>query len=360
VALPSPPSSELRDAMAGLPFADEAAALVERSYRPGATMGEGFGALLRRLLEGFDILQVDPMLPQFRELAAPALRAAVESAAELSVRVLERGRELAAAGYHAQVHVEEHTSFVFLLENGKRLALRRHGNEYLLNGRRIGARELMDKADSLSPNALLRPVVQDSMLPTAAYIGGAAEIAYLAQSEVLYEAMLERMPVAVPRSGFTILDARSEKLFRRYDISLQDFFHGEEALRERFSAKLVPPSLAGALSDTAAVVDGALDRLRQEMAGFDGTLTGALDRSARKIRYQIEKIGRKAGRAALARDARAARDATSLHGLIYPERHLQERLYSILPFLARHGLDLTARIHEAMELDCPDHRILVA
>lgn len=360
VALPSPPLSELRDAMAGLPFADEAAALVERSYRPGATMGEGFGALLRRLLEGFDILQVDPMLPQFRELAAPALRAAVESAAELSVRVLERGRELAAAGYHAQVHVEEHTSFVFLLENGKRLALRRHGNEYLLNGRRIGARELMDKADSLSPNALLRPVVQDSMLPTAAYIGGAAEIAYLAQSEVLYEAMLERMPVAVPRSGFTILDARSEKLFRRYDISLQDFFHGEEALRERFSAKLVPPSLAGALSDTAAVVDGALDRLRQEMAGFDGTLTGALDRSARKIRYQIEKIGRKAGRAALARDARAARDATALHGLIYPERHLQERLYSILPFLARHGLDLTARIHEAMELDCPDHRILVA
>jgi hypothetical protein len=108
------------------------------------------------------------------------------------------------------------------------------------------------------------------------------------------------------------------------------------------------------------VVDGALDRLRQEMAGFDATLTGAVDRSARKIRYQIEKIGRKAGREALARDARAARDATSLHGLIYPERRLQERLYSILPFLARHGLGLTARIHEAIELDCPDHRILVA
>jgi bacillithiol biosynthesis cysteine-adding enzyme BshC len=358
VVLPAPPLTALREGMAGLPFADEAASLVEESYRLGATMGDGFGALLRRLLEGFDVLQVDPMLPQFRELAVPALRAAVESAPEMSARVMERGRELAAAGYHAQVHMEEHTSLVFLLEGGKRLALRRHGNEYLLNGRRIGAPELMDKASSLSPNALLRPVVQDSMLPTVAYIGGAAEIAYLAQSEVLYSAMLKRMPVAVPRTGFTILDARSEKLFRRYDLSLPDFFHGEAALHERLSAKLVPPSLAGALRGTEAAVDVALDRLRREMAGFDATLTGALDRGARKIRYQIAKIGRKAGREALARDARAVSDARSLHGLVCPEGHLQERLYSILPFLARHGLDLPAQLHQAIELDCPDHRIL--
>jgi bacillithiol biosynthesis cysteine-adding enzyme BshC len=358
VSLPAPPLSRLRNAMAGLPFADEAASLVEQSYLPGATMGEGFGALLRRLLEGFDVLQVDPMLPQFRALAAPALRSAVESAAELSARVIERGRDLAAAGYHAQVHMEERTSLVFLLENGKRLTLRRHGNEYILNGRRLSAQDLMDKADSLSPNALLRPVVQDSMLPTAAYIGGAAEIAYLAQSEVLYNAMLGRMPVAVPRTGFTILDARSQKLFERYGLSLPDFFHGQEALRERLSAKLVPPALSGALRNAETAVDAALDRLRLEMAGFDGSLTGALDRSARKIRYQIGKIGRKAGREALARDDRAVRDAASLHGLIYPEGHLQERLYSILPFLARHGLGLTAQIHESIELDCPDHRVL--
>jgi hypothetical protein len=94
------------------------------------------------------------------------------------------------------------------------------------------------------------------------------------------------------------------------------------------------------------------------MAGFDVTLALAADRSARKIRYQIEKIGRKAGREALARDARAARAADSLSGLIYPERHLQERLYSILPLLASHGLGLIARIYEAIDLDCPDHRVL--
>ena len=166
------------------------------------------------------------------------------------------------------------------------------------------------------------------------------------------------MPVAVPRTGFTILDARGEKLMDRYGLSLGDFFHGEAALRERMAARLTPKELSGALQDAGHAIDAALARLRVEMAGFDGSLVGALDRSTRKIRYQVEKIGRKAGRETLARDARAVRDAKSLHDLIYPEGHLQERLYSILPFLARHGMDLTGRIYDAIELDCPDHRIL--
>src|SRR6185503_7632417 len=169
----------------------------------------------------------------FRTLAAPALRAAVEAAPALTADILARNRELAAAGYHAQVHMEEHTSLVFLLENDKRLALRRQGSDYFQNGRRIPAAELKERADSLSPNAILRPVVQDSMLPTVAYIGGPAETAYLAQSEVIYRTILNRMPVAAPRAGFTVLDRRSEKLMDRYGLSLQSFFQGEEALRER-------------------------------------------------------------------------------------------------------------------------------
>jgi len=322
-------------------------------------MGKAFGELLRQLCGQFDILQVDPMLPAFRELAAPALRAAVQAAPDITARVLERNRQLVAAGYHAQVHVEGQTSFVFLLENGKRLALRRTDQEYVLNGRRFSAAELMDRAASLSPNALLRPVVQDSMLPTAAYIGGPAETAYLAQSEAIYRMIVGRMPVPMPRLSFTVLDEHSHKLFTRYSLTLADFFHGQEVLRERIAARLVPQGLNRALGETAGAVEGALEGLKREMTGFDPTLTRALERSERKIRYQLGKIERKAGREALRRDARAEHDAASLYGLIYPERHLQERLYSILPFLAKHGLDLISRLYGDIQLDCPDHRLVV-
>ncbi|HEV3199075.1 MAG TPA: bacillithiol biosynthesis BshC, partial [Bryobacteraceae bacterium] len=317
------------------------------------------GELLRELLSKFDVLQVDPMLPEFRDLAAPAIRAAVEAAPDLTAGILARNQELTDAGYHAQVHVEEQTSLVFLLENGKRLTLRRYGREYTLNGRRFSTEELVERAASLSPNALLRPVVQDSMLPTVAYIGGPAELAYLAQSEAIYRAILGRMPVAVPRSGFTILDTRSRKLMDRYGLDLPHFFHGEEALRERISARLVPPSLTGAMREAEVGVERAIERLRSELTSFDPTLAMALERSGRKIQYQLGKVERKTGREAMRRDARAARDASSLYGLIFPERTLQERVYSILPFLAKHGVGLIDQIYEAIQLDCPDHRVMV-
>jgi uncharacterized protein YllA (UPF0747 family) len=240
------------------------------------------------------------------------------------------------------------------------MALRRQGSEYILNGRRFGTAELAERAESLSPNALLRPVVQDSMLPTVAVVGGNAEIAYFAQSEVIYRAVLGRMPVPVPRTSFTILDTHSEKLMDRYHLSLTDFFAGEEELRQRMASTLVPPALRRALGEASAAVDGALGQLAAQIGPFDPTLVRALERSTRKIRYQMQKIERKTGREAIARDTRAAQDSTSLLGLIYPERHLQERIYSILPFLARHGMDLPAQIYDAIQLDCPDHRIMVA
>jgi len=359
VALANPPIEELRAKLSGLPYGGEVAAMVERAYRPGSTMGQAFGDLLRELLARFDVLHVDPMQPEFRRLAAPLLRSAVQAAPELNEAVLARNQELQAAGYHAQVHVEPQTSFVFLLENGKRLALRRNGDEYVLNGRRFTTRELADRAESLSPNALLRPVAQDSMLPTVAYIGGPAEVAYLAQSAVIYERLLGRAPVAVPRSGFTILDQRTDKLMTRYYLRLQDLFHGEERLRELIATRLVPPSVRQAAGDAAATVEEAVERLRKELAAFDPTLGKATDRSLRKIRHQLEKIERKAGREAMRRDGRAAADAASIYGLIYPERHLQERLYSYLPLLAQHGPELTGDLYAAIELDCPDHRLAV-
>ncbi len=359
VALVAPPVEELRAALHGLPFGEEIADMVEETYRGGSTMGKAFGELMRKLLAKFDILYVDPMLAEFRELAAPALRKAVAAAPELTRAVLERNAELKADGYHAQVHVEEHTSFFFLLENGKRLVLRRSGTEFLHNSRRFTTEELMERAASLSPNALLRPVIQDSMLPTAAYIGGPAEIAYFAQSAALYEKLLGRMPVAVPRAGFTLLDGRSDKLMERYELKLQDFFHGGTALKEQIASRLVPPAITLHLRESAAAVNGAVSRLRRELTEFDPTLAKALDRSAAKIKYQMAKMEHKTGRETMRRDERAARDAASLYGLILPERHLQERLYSILPFLAQYGTGLLDEVYAAIELDCADHRLMI-
>jgi bacillithiol biosynthesis cysteine-adding enzyme BshC len=351
------PIAELRAALAGLPYGGEVSAWVEEAYQPGRTMGEAFSVLLKRLLAQYGMLHVDPMAPAMRQLAAPAIRSALAAAPDLTRAVLERNRALEAAGYHAQVRVEDQTSLVFLLENGRRYTLRRYGNDYLQNGRRFSTEELMERADQLSPNALLRPVVQDSMLPTLAYIGGPAELAYLAQSAVIYREILGRMPAPLHRAGFTLADQRAGKLLARYGLTLADCAHGDDAVRERIAARLIPAALSGSLAETKADVEQAVDRLAGGLASFDASLAAALSKSRQKMLYQLGKMERKIGRETMARDARAAGDAAYLSNLLYPQRHLQERLYSMLPFLAKHGTGLIGDLYECLNLDCPDHQL---
>jgi bacillithiol synthase len=100
--------------------------------------------------------------------------------------------------------------------------------------------------------------------------------------------------------------------------------------------------------------------LRDDLTGFDPTLAAAVNKSSAKILYQLSKIEHKTARETLKRNDRAIADASYISGLIFPDNHLQERYYSILPFLARHGVgDLMDTLYRHLPLECPDHQVLV-
>jgi uncharacterized protein YllA (UPF0747 family) len=338
------PLPALARELQGFLYADEVLGIVEDCYQPGRTYGEAFRCLLQRLLAGYGLIFFDPLQPELRRLAAPFLHAAFERRQDLLAALLQRGVELEHAGYHAQVLVEPNSSLFFKLENGRRL--------------KLDPSEHVEDPATLSPNALLRPVMQDSLLPTAAIIGGPAELAYLAQSQVLYHSLLGRMPVAAPRAGFTLLDERAHSLMGRYGITLTDCFHGEATLKERVARRLIPENLTVTFEDVTSEVRNSLDRLYRELHAFDPTLGEALTRSRAKVLYQVEKNRKKAAREALRRNTQVDDSASHLSGLVYPEHHLQERLYSILPFLARHGFDLLDTLYENAQPGCPDHLLL--
>ena len=349
----------LRTTLEPFPFGSEVFDLVAKAYAPGASFGSSFENLLRGLLSKWGFLFVNPLDEALRVIAAPLLRSAIERAPELHGKVLARNKALEADGYHAQVHVEAQTSFFFVLEGKRRLTLKRQEDGYATKERRYTTAELAGAAEHLSPNALLRPVVQDYLLPTVAYIGGPAELAYFAQSKVFYDELLGRMPVVLSRAGFTLLDARSEKLMDRYGLGLPCFFEGEDCLRGKIARKLIPAELTEEFRTVQVATAEALARLGTNLTAFDPTLAAALEKSRAKILYQLSKIERKAARETLRRDGRSTEEALYLTGLVFPNRHLQERYYSILPFLARHGLDLLDTLYDAVNLECPDHKILV-
>ena len=356
--LESVPLDGLKNAIGDFPFAAEILEQAAAAYQPGRTMGEAFRTLLSGLLGGLGLIFFDPLDAEIRAAAAPFLREALERSDGLGEALLARGAELRAAGYHAQVLFEPGSSLLLRLEDGRRIALRRNNGAYFHAARRYEAAELAAAPAELSPNALLRPVLQDYLLPTAAYIGGPAEIAYLAQSEVLYAALLGRMPVAVPRAGFTLLDQRGFALLEHFDLTLVDCLQPESVLRERLARRLLPADLEGLFNGLDQAVAGGAAPIEEALRRFDPTLAPALQKSVAKMRYQVEKNRRKAAREAVRRDERVSGGAAYLSGLLYPERHLQERLYSFLPFLAQHGPALIETLLEHTCRACPDHLLL--
>ncbi len=354
-----PPFDRLEAALAPFPHGAEIVSMVREAYGEGATFGTSFQHLLERLLAGRGLLFLDPLDEPLRRIAAPLLADALRQTPDLNVALLERNRRLEQAGYHAQVHVEQKTSLLFLLEDGQRIALRRQDRSYISKDRRFSEAELAARPRDLSPNALLRPVMQDYLLPTIAYVGGPAELAYLAQSQVLYDKLLGRMPVAVARTAFTLLDAPAAQQMRDYHLTLQSFFQAQNGgVGELIAHRMLPEDLVSQFEVVRGHSAGELDKLRAELAAFDPTLAAALDKSRAKILYQISKLEHKTSRELLRRTERIQSQAESLTGLVYPAKHVQERYYSILPFLAEHGLDLISRLYENVNLDCPDHRIL--
>lgn len=352
------PVEELHRSFGDLPYADDVTQIVRETYTPGKTMGQAFRDLVQSLLARFDLLYLDPLHPAIRKLGAPFLENAVAHESELGKALLARNKELEDAGYHAQVHVEEKTSLFFLLDGPRRINLKRQNGEYVGRDRRYRPEELAGLAEHLSPNALLRPVMQDYMIPTASYIGGPAEVAYLAQSQVMYERLLGHMPRVMPRSGFTLMDARAQKLMERYKVDIHDFFRGQEAFVEKLACALTPPQLSEHFAAVRRQTSEALDKLHADVAAFDPTLADALTKSRTKILYQLSKSESKVARETLRRNTRAVHDAVYLYGKIMPHKHLQERFYSILPFLAEQGLDLIDRVHEAVRIECSDHILL--
>ncbi len=359
VVLTGVPLEDLRQALTGLPFAEDVMQRVEAAYAPGATLGSSFRKLVGEILQGMGLLFLDPLAPALREITAPFLSDVIGKVPELTSALRERNKELDQAGYHAQVHVEKDASLLFLLADGRRTAIRwnEETGRFVCKDRTFSPDQLRTLATSLSPNALLRPVLQDYLLPTASYVAGPAEIAYMAQGQVLYERLLGRMPVIYPRNGFTLLDARASKLLERYGLRLTDILDNQEKVKGRMAATLVPVDLAARLRALELEFSEALKAVQADLLRFDPTLEAAAEKSAAKMQYQVQKLSRKTARETLRRDERASRDADFLIHFLYPHKHLQERFYSILPFLAKHGWELPQELLGMVQLSCADHMI---
>ncbi|HLZ90225.1 MAG TPA: bacillithiol biosynthesis cysteine-adding enzyme BshC [Candidatus Acidoferrum sp.] len=325
------------------PGSETLSQILRQSYQPGDTYGSAFGKLFAQMFAEQGLILLDPLDARLHRVAAPLYKKAIEDRDVLNEKLLQRGKELESAGYDVQVKVTARSTLLFTIRDGVRQPVVA-SNSHLQSGDASWTREealrLADASpETFSANALFRPVVQDYLLPTGAYLGGPAEIAYFAQSSVIYAHMLGRMPVILPRAGFTILDAKAEKLLQKYGLCIENLWAGPQELRRKMESVSVPDGLAENFDRDKAQVESTLAELGAQIEKLDATLAGAVDTARNKISFQLEKLRRKTGRSLDKKSGLLAEHERFLENLLYPDKQLQSRELCFLPFLARWGME---------------------
>jgi bacillithiol biosynthesis cysteine-adding enzyme BshC len=337
------------------------------AYRAGETFGGAFARLFAKLFADWGVILLDPADPEFHQIAQPIYRAAIERAAEFDEALLARGKALEAAGYHQQVKVTPSSTLLFTLRNGARVPVHRRVNgpgrtEFLVGEEHIAEAELLHRVSSspqeFSANVLLRPVIQDYLLPTLAYSGGSAEVAYFAQVGVVYQALLGRVTPIVPRFSATIIEAKPKAFLERYGLRLPDFFQGPEALRELMASRTLPKELQSAFDQAEASLEKSLAAIREGLVRLDPTLVDSALNAASKMQYQLAQLRSKAARAELRQTEVLTRKADLLSNLLYPGKALQEREIAGAYFVARGGAAFLQGLYDAIHPDCLDHQVI--
>jgi len=341
--------------------------LLRECYAPEATLAEGFGKLLTRVFAERGLIVMDAASREFHALGAPVLRYAVEHAEELETALLARSKELEAADYHAQVLVVAGHSLLFLIdgENGARLPLRRgDAGEWKAGSRSYSTAELLAileaEPERLSPNALLRPVFQDCILPTAAYVGGPAEVAYFAQSAVVYEQALGRVTPVLPRLSATLVEPAIAAVMQQHQVELAQVFEAKtaEGLAQRLGARAMPIEGKRKLAAVGNAMDAELTALTEYMTAMSADMGRSAEVSASKMRYQMGRLRRMAASFEVQKQAHLLKHATAIVLNLFPEEHPQERLLAGVWFLARYGETLPGLLVEHAGQECPGHRVI--
>ena len=336
---------------------------LSESYTPEESFGTSFAKLMTRIFLGRGLIVLDPLAPELHRFSAPTMIRAVREHKSLAQELVERSEALEKAGFHAQVKVVERSTLLFRIVGGQRLPLRPVNGGFIAGTMQESEEETLRAMDlhpeEFSPSALLRPVVQDTLLPTVAYVGGAAEVAYQAQTSVVYRRLLGRAPAILPRAGFTLVPANVSNLLKKYNLEIQDIFAGRPRLRAKMESEALPKALSVCFEEGEKIIQSLIEGLREPLSQLDQTLVGALDTASEKMLYQFNGLRSKAGRAEGFRTGVLNTHENEIACALLPGNSLQERSLNFLPFLASEGRALLDRLDACIKTGSGEHCVLL-
>lgn len=337
---------------------------IRDAYAPGTRMAVAFARLMAHWFRGLGLILLDPTDVRLKHNLAAFFATILQESSTIVELVQQHTQRLTDAGYQAQLRITPDMVPCFLEHQQRRIGLRRENTRFVLKAGdgSYTLEELLDLArrepERLSPGVMVRPLMQDLLLPTLAYVGGPSEIAYLGQLTPLASWRGHAVTPVLPRASATLVEPRLAHVLNTYDLRLQDLFGGFDHVKHT----VVERSLAGhtvrLFDETEQLIADRLDQIRHALAEVDPTLARATETAREKMLYQLSHLRTRFTETRAKKEAAGYRQLQRACNILYPDGSLQERRLNILHFLSRYGLQLLPQLLEALNAWQPNHHII--
>jgi bacillithiol synthase len=352
---------ELRQTLAPTEFSAGLMEGLGRAYTHGVGMSEAFGRWLTALLGSRGLVLFCSADRDAKSLVSSVFAGEVSRPGETAAFAAEAGAKLRAAGYHAQVEPHEGAVALFHLDGGRH-AIRYAGGRFLVGEVPYRQEELAAKAlrepQAFSPNVLLRPIVQDALFPTACYVAGPNELAYLGQLRQVYARFHVPMPLITSRASVTLLDSGAARFLRKYGLPLEALQPRDEAGLNRLLEAQLPPTVEAACHEATLAVEERMAAVITAVPAIDPTLEGAARSTLGRMEHELRTLHGKIIQAAKRRDETLRRQFTRARSQAFPNGHPQERELGSVFFLNRYGPALVDTLAEELPLGEGQHWVL--
>jgi bacillithiol biosynthesis cysteine-adding enzyme BshC len=333
------------------------------AYTPGRTYPQAFGAWMAHLFGPLGLTLVDPSEPRLKRMAQPLFDAEITDRSPVSKAVIEQTARLKSAGYDPQIDVRDGFLTLFHQDPARdAITMTPRGFELKASGRKFTPKELStllaDSPDSFTPNAVMRPLFQDTIFPSLAVVLGPSEIAYWCQLTLAYQRLGIPMPLLVPRSSVTLLEQKIERLRTKLGVDFLQVLQRGEHIIDDILRRKIPDSLTRRLTGARTQVTAAWDGIVAEIDALDPTLHKTVEIARGRTAHQLDFIDRKISQGARKKDAILRGQVERLTASLAPRGGLQERSLCIVPFLAGYGSRIITHAAEGIDPFAPEHRTL--
>ena len=350
---------EIRARLLPTEFTDPVLGRYCGGYREGASFMDAFARFLVAMFGGSGLILANPEVPELKRLVAPLFGRELADHGT-TAKLVEQTSEVLQTDYHAQIRTRPTNLFVG--GNLGREAISPNGRDFILrpSGDRVSggdlARRLAASPELFSPNVALRPLVQDSLLPTVAYVAGPGEVSYFAQLKPLYAWAGLPMPVIYPRASVTVVESSVQKVLDKYGLDVAAVGEDLERLFQRLV--LASTDVEGIFSPAARGIQSAMHELRPGVEGVDPTLGRSVEAAHAGMQKELSRLRSRAIRAEKRKHEEMRAQLARVQRGLYPGGRLQERTLPTLYFLNKYGPAFVDTLREQVTLATHRHQVV--